>query len=409
MNGRSRGRSVFAVSLALICLLAFPAVAFAAGLSVTADSTEVKVGDTVTLTVVVSGRHIAVADGSYTYDPAVLKYVSSNGGASDGYINLVSAQKGGSSSLTAIIKFVALGEGTAEIKVSMDNVLDYDGNALEDTKEGVSITVTDTPHATEGDTVKDPIDFSKTGVAAQNVLGAANQMYIWPSLSSLTMPAGFVDKQVDYNGEYLEGAGIPDSEDITVLYLSEAGGENAGYYIFDKEKNNLFPYLTVASVSANFTLIWPEENIEAPKGYEEAAFNWKGKDVPAWKAKDSDGTVYLVYARNGAGERGLYLYNTVDESVQRFIAPPETGPEPTVAPTPEPTEEPVVSPGELKDGSSVTLEFPIVIAAGAAGAMLLAGFLIFMTLYFKASRGKRKAKHMAKGVNKGINVRDANI
>ncbi len=409
MNRRLRMRKTLAALVALICLLAFPAAAFAAGLSVTADSTEVKVGDTVTLTVVVSGKHIAVASGSFTYDPAVLTYVSSNGGASDGYINLVSAQKGGSSSLTAIIKFVASKEGTAEVEVSMDNVLDYDGQALEDSREGVSIKVMDTPHASEGETPGDPIDFSKTGVAAGNVLGAANQMYIWRSLSSLTMPAGYVDKQVDYNGEYVGGAGIPDSEDITVLYLSEAGGENAGYYIYDKEKNVLFPYLTVLSVSANFTLIWPEENTDAPKGYEETMFNWKGKDVPAWKAKGSDGTVYLVYARNGAGERGFFLYNTADESMQRFIVTPELAPEPTIAPTPKPTEEPAATPEVLKDGSAVTLALPVVLAAGAGCALLLAGFIAFMILYLKASRGKRKAKHMAKGVNKGVNVRDANI
>lgn len=240
-------------------------------------------------------------------------------------------------------------------------------------------------------------------------MGAANQMYIWRSLSSLTMPAGFVDKQVEYGGEYVGGAVIPDSEDITVLYLSEAGGENAGYYIYDKDKNTLFPYLTVASISANFTLIWPEGNTEVPKGYEDTTFSWKEKDVPAWKAKGSDGTVYLVYARNGAGERGFYLYNTVDESVQRFIAQPETEPLPTVVATPAPTAEPVATPEQVKDDLAITLDSTMVIAACTAGVILLAGFMTFMILYFKASRGKRKAKHMARGINKDINVKDADI
>lgn len=401
-------RRLSAIITAFICLLAFPAAAFAADLSVTADSTEVKVGDRITLTVVVSGKQIAEANGSFTYDPAVLTYLSSNGGASDGYINLVTAQKGGSSSLTAVIKFVASGEGNTKVKVSFDNILDYDGQALGDEEASVSITVTDNPTVTDGGNTATPLDYSKTGVAAQNVMGAVNQMYIWRSLSSLTMPAGFVDKQVEYGGEFVGGAVIPDSEDITVLYLSETGGENAGYYIYNKDKNTLFPYLTVASVSANFTLIWPEENTEAPKGYEETAFTWKEKDVPAWKAKGSDGTVYLVYARNGAGEKGFYLYDTVDESVQRFIAPPEPQPVPTAVPTPEPTAEPVAAP-EVKNDLEVTLDSTMVIAAGAAGVLLLAGFMIFMILYLKASRGKRKAKHMARGINKEIHVKDADI
>jgi hypothetical protein len=407
MSRNLRMRRMIVFILVLTCLLAFPAVTFAAGLSVTADSTEVKIGDTVTLTVIVSGEHIAVADGSFTYDPALLTFIGSNGGASDGYIDLVSAQKGGSSSLTAIIKFAASGEGAAEVRVSIDSVLDYDGQALEGAEAGVSITVTSTPGATDAGPGETPIDFSMTGVAAQNVLGAAEQMYIWRSLSSLTMPAGFVDKQVEYGGEYVGGAGIPDSEDITVLYLSEADGENAGYYIYDKDKDILFPYLTVLSVSANFTLIWPEENIETPAGYEETAFNWKGKDVPAWKAKGPDGPVYLIYARNGAGEMGFYLYNAEDESVQRYTAPPEPEPEPTAEVTAAPTAQPVSAPE--KDDSAVILDRIAFMAICAAGVLLLAGLVIFMILYLKTSRGKRKAARMAKGMNKGINVKDADI
>lgn len=409
MNRNQKTRRIFAALLTLICLLVFPTAVFAADLSVNANSTEVKAGDTVTLTVIVSGKHIAVADGSFTYDPAVIKYVSSNGGASDGYINLVSAQKDGSSSLTAIIKFAALSEGNTEIKVSIDKILDYDGKSIKGAEAGVSITVKAVPAKTDKPAEETPVDYSKTGVAAQNVLGAANQMYIWPSLSSLTMPAGFVDKQVEYGGEYVGGAVIPDSEDITVLYLSEAGGENAGYYIYDKDKNTLFPYLTVASVSANFTLIWPEETAEAPTGYEAATFKWKEKDVPAWKAKGSDGTVYLVYARNGAGEKGFYLYNTADESVQRFTATPVPEIEPTASPTAEPTEQPAETPAEEKDDSAITLDRTVVIAAGGAGVLFAAGFAAFMILYLKASRGKRKAKHMARGMNRDIDVKDADI
>lgn len=154
---------MFAFIIALACLLAFPAVAFAADLSVNADSTEVKVGDNVTLTVVVSGKNIAEANGSFTYDPAVLTYVSSNGGASDGYINLITMQKGGSSSLTAVIKFVASGEGNAKVKVTLDSVLDYGGQALEKNEASVKITVKENPSATDGGNSRDPARLFEDG------------------------------------------------------------------------------------------------------------------------------------------------------------------------------------------------------------------------------------------------------
>lgn len=404
-------RKTLAFTIVLVFILAVPAAAFASGVSVNADSTSVDIGDTVTLTVIVSGEHIGVANGSFTYDPALLSYISSNGGASDGYINLVSAQKGGSSSLTVIIKFRALGAGDAEIKVSIDSLLDYNGKKLDNAEDSVSIAVASSgsPTVTGSETSKPPVDYSKTGIAAENVMGAVNQMYIWRSLDSLTMPAGFADKQVDYGGDYVSGAGIPDSEDITVLYLSEADGGNAGYYVYDQEKNILFPYLTVVSVSSNFTLIWPDENIVVPAGYEQTMFTWKGKDVPAWKAQGSDASVYLVYARNGAGDRGLYLYNAEDESVQRFIAQPEIEPAVTPEPTPAPTEQPEVTPEAAGNDTEITLDYTIFMALCGGGILMLTAVVVFAVLYGKATHGKRSAARMAKGIKKDIHVRDADI
>ena len=133
-----RTKRIIAVMAAAVCLLVFPAAALAADLSVSADSTSVTQGDTVTVTLTLSGSNIAVADGVFTYDPSLLSYVSSNGGASDGYINMVSMQNGGSSSLTAVIKFAAIGEGEAVIDFSIENIIDYDGNSLGQAQSGLA-------------------------------------------------------------------------------------------------------------------------------------------------------------------------------------------------------------------------------------------------------------------------------
>ena len=163
------------------------------------------------------------------------------------------------------------------------------------------------------------------------MLGTDQQMYIWRSLRSLSLPSGFTDRQVTYGGEYVGGAGIPDSEDIILLYLSEANGDNAGYYIYDEAKNVLFPYITVTSVSAYFTFIWPDEQTQVPEGFEEAVLDYNGKNVPAWLHPDSDGTVYLVYVRSSDGQVGFYLYNVEDRSLQRYMAFGPTQPGPTAA------------------------------------------------------------------------------
>ncbi len=399
MNTKHRIIKRICWMLTLAFVLALPLTALAADLSVSADVTSVKAGDIVTVTVTVTDSRIAVADGVFTYDPALLSYIGSDGGASDGYINLVSAQKGGSSSLTAVIKFNAAAAGEAEIRVTMQSIRDYDGNALSAAEAGVNISIaaSDTP-TDPGET--QAVDISLTGVAAENVTGATQPMYIWRSLSSLTLPSGYADRQVTYRGEYVGGAAIPDSEDIILLYLSEKTGENAGYYIYDEPKDTLTPYMTVSSVSKSYTLIWPDESITAPEGYEPTTLELKEKEAPAWMPNGGDGTLYLVYARNSAGERGWYLYDTELESIQRYI--PVSG---AASPTPQQTPEPTVKPASAPTAQTETLlgiplTSTVFIALGGGCTLLAVLMVVFLALFVRASRAKRKAADMGKRFKK---------
>ena len=408
MRREHRMKRILAVALALAALLAFPAAAYATDISVTANSTSVMSGDAVTVTVVVSGAHIAVADGAFTYDPALLSYIGSNGGASDGTINLVSAQEGGTSSLTAVIKFVAIGEGDAEVRVSMEHVLDYNGQALGSAEAGVSVSIASAGGPDEPATSESvpPVDISLTGVEAEHVMGATAPMYVWRSLTSLTLPSGFADRQVTYRDEYVGGAAIPDSEDLILLYLSEKTGENAGYYVYDAEKDVLFPYVTMLSVSASFTLIWPDESVSVPEGYEPATLEWKDREVPAWTAQGSDGSVYLVYARSSSGERALYLLNVEDDSVQRFIAPPVTEPEPAEEPAAEPTARPASGQADAETIFGIRLNSTLFIALCGACVLLAAAAVVFAVLFAKATRGKRRAARMEKRLKKASGDKD---
>lgn len=392
-------RNIFAFITALL-IMAVPVAALATGVSVTADSTAVKAGDTVTLTVMVTADHIGVASGSFTYDPALLTYVGSDGGASDGYLSMVSAQNGGSSSLSSVIKFVAKAEGTAVVNVRVDNVLSYDEQALEVGEGGVSITIaaSDAPPQTSGGESVLPVNLSQTGVAAQNVTGAAAQMYIWRDLSSLTLPSGFADRQVTYAGEYVGGAAIPDRDDLILLYLSEAAGENAGYYIYNEQKNMLDPYITITSKLASFTIIWPDETVSAPAGFEQTTLEWNEKSLPAWKAPESGDIVYLVYARNSKGETGFYLFNAEDESVQRYASVPGQGaaPSESVTAPSEPTAKPVSGQApETTDDSGITIDRTLFIVLCIAAALILAASVVFATLYTRCTRSKlRRAIRM---------------
>ncbi|MBT3319355.1 MAG: hypothetical protein HN389_06240 [Clostridia bacterium] len=409
MKAHLKVKRILATIIVLIILAALPTLAFAADINVAADTTSVQVGDNVTVTVTVQADHIAVADGVFTYDPSLLSYISSTGGASDGYINLVSLQEGGSSSLTTVIKFAAIGDGEAIIDVSIENTLSYDGESLGSAQAGVSITVASSGDSseTDGDTSA-VLDLSQTGILAQNVLGTDAQMYIWPSLRNLSLPSGFTDRQVTYNDEYVGGAAIPDIEDILLLYLSETAGENAGYYIYDQINDVFFPYLTVTSISAKFTLLWPNESIEVPEGFEQTTLTIGERQMPAWTYPGPSESVYLVYVRSASGEVGFYLYNTEDRSLQRYDANAQQSPEPAATPQPSPTAAPTATPAptqvaDKQTDTAVKIEPAILIVVLAACALFAVAAIVFALLYLRSSSRQKKER------KKSIHIKKADL
>ena len=112
--------------VAMLLLVALPAMAFAAPeLTATADKTSVTAGDTVVVTVTLAGKKLSAAEGEFSYDPSLLTFTEGDGGASDGRIALVSAEKDGASSLSARITFTAAGAGEAKVDFNITKALSF--------------------------------------------------------------------------------------------------------------------------------------------------------------------------------------------------------------------------------------------------------------------------------------------
>ncbi len=337
MEAFIRDKRIFVLVLALLLLL-LPVVASASvTISTNATAASVQAGDTVEVTVSVSGKGMAIAEGFFTYDSAVLTYAESEGGASDGFLNMVSAQKGGADTLTARIRFTAAGTGSTQIEASIEKVLGYDGKEQEGAKASVSVSVS-APAPTPTPT---PLNYAAKGVLAQNVKNASESMYIWRSLENVTVPSGYSVTTLTYHGETVAMAKVEDSDAPTLLYLSNAVGNAGGYYIFDAAADTLYPYQTISSVSKSYILLVPDGSVALPEGFSEATLTIGEKEYAAWKSQDAQGEIYLLYARNPGGEVGYYVYNAGDESLQRYaVMParplqPSLPPEAPITPVPE--------------------------------------------------------------------------
>ena len=134
--------------VAMLLLVALPAMAFAAPeLTATADKTSVTAGDTVVVTVTLAGKKLSAAEGEFSYDPSLLTFTEGDGGASDGRIALVSAEKDGASSLSARITFTAAGAGEAKVDFNITKALSYSGEDQGAATASVTVSIAAAPAA----------------------------------------------------------------------------------------------------------------------------------------------------------------------------------------------------------------------------------------------------------------------
>lgn len=388
-----KAKKATALILALMIMLtAIPALA---ATEATADKTTVQAGDTVLVTVTVTGDKLSVAEGTFTYDVSLLAFSEGSGGASDGRFAMYSAQKDGTKSLTASITFTASAAGTAKIDFTLENLLDYSGKALDAESASVDIAITPAPETP----APAPVDYSAAdiGVKAQNVQGESEEMFIWRSIENVTIPSRYSEADIDYHGETVKGAQVKDSDAPTLLYLSNAKGESAGYYIFDTARDMLYPYRTISSVSKSYILLEPDGSIAAPTGFNETSLTINEKEYKAWTSQDAQGDVYLIYARNPSGEIGYYYYNQEDESLQRYAVLPArpvveefTPPVATPAPVTDATQ---TDPAPQAKPESGVITLSSAIFYGVCGlCVIFLGLFIFVMVKTKLEKERRRQR-----------------
>lgn len=370
-------------------ILLLPTVAFAAvEAEAKADKATVTAGDTVEVTVTVTGKDMALAEGVFTYDPGLLKFEESDGGASDGFIAMISAEKDGSSSLTSRITFTANGAGTAEVAFDIEKVLDYDGEEVGNAKASVSVTVEAAP--AEEEPPSEPINYATEGVKAVNVANATGDLYIWRNLENVTLPSKYVETTLEYHEETVAAISVPDSDAPTLLYLSNAAGDSGGYYIYDAAGDALYPYQTLSAVSKTYIMMPYDGSVAVPEGFSETTITVDDKTVAAWAKQDDQGAVYLIYARNPSGEVGFYTYSPEDESMQRYAVMPARPVQPELPEEAQPTPEVEATPEPETAGLNVTPTL-FYAACGAAAVFAIALIIVLISNARKEAERKRRA------------------
>ena len=171
------------------------------------------------------------------------------------------------------------------------------------------------------------------------------QLQVPAKIPTESIPKDFETTTLVVNGQQLQGLSFGKGE-LKVLYLNNTNGAGS-LYVFDEKEQTLYPFIKIASEKSYVMVLLPDvENAPAPAGFESCTFSIEGKGtVNAYRLKDTttkteetttswnifapetfyaapakESEFYLIYCMNSNGEKGWYLYDSVEETFQRYLA-----------------------------------------------------------------------------------------
>lgn len=322
-----------AAALLAVCLMVpmFSSVVFAADGRLMFSDPETKVGENVSVDLVVQSQGNTIADVSVTmrYETGDLEFVSGDGFEADGSGTLTYSGTGNSSELRATAQFRALTAGETQITVSDYSGSITTGDTLNLTEGSSTITIA---AADDGTTSVAPSADTSSGTAGETtdivVTVNGTDYNFSEAFTSADIPAGYYEATQTFNGE--ERRFVANDAGVYLGYLVDSSGAGA-FFLFNEEDATFVPYveLSISDTTSIIPLAEPE-GLTMPEGYQEVNLNLTGleQQYSAWSNPETD-RYYLIYALNTrTGESGLYQYDTEDGTYQSYTLPQSSDEEP---------------------------------------------------------------------------------
>ena len=142
--------------------------------------------------------------------------------------------------------------------------------------------------------------------------------YLIQDFSLITIPEGFEEGTAEYEGKTIAVLkGI--AKELTLVCLADdAQGTNAEIYIFNEASGSMDKMINITSLQKMYTIIPTDDSYVGPEGYAQTNLDINGVSVKAW-IKEEGSEFYVVYAMNWNGEKALYVYDTKEQTMQRFV------------------------------------------------------------------------------------------
>jgi hypothetical protein len=291
-----------------------------AELTVTSDVLEMYPGNNFTASITFTSKDedISIVQASIEYDADIIEYQFGGNaiGLSAGTGGISDNIPPGNKTITYEIRFKALKPGEAKIAVTQSQLIGHNtGSVIGEPIDDIVVTVSKTTQEPSDEINEEPKETPPSTEQPKNIWLEStldgDLIYISSDLSDVTLPLGFVEDNMMYQGEEIQVARDSD-RDLTLLYIRKRGFTS--FYIYD-ENGLIYPYAEL-NVKANYIVLETQEKLG---NCVEASLLLDNKLVKAWVSDIYGEDFYIIYAMNPRGSKGFYLYDSVEGSIQRLI------------------------------------------------------------------------------------------
>ena len=347
--------------LALLLVCGLSVGVMAASVTTSVGGATVTVGQSFTVNVIFrgNGANLGSLDATITYDSAKLTCNSASTSKSTAVAHLSGnrvvvslSDIDGVSSLQVSLKLTAKAAGAAAVSASVSGATDQDLNPIGSVSGGSATVTVNTP-APPSSSQQSSKPSSKPQSSQQTSRPQSSQVQssapaedpqdttirvtvdgqekiVANSLIGIEIPEGFEVRQDEYRGQTVDVLSHT-VQDMMLMYLTDADGQNGAYYRFDRVSDSFYPFVRILVNASRYTLMVVPDGVRIPGGWEEMTMEYEGQTVPAFRSKDEAYKQFaLIYATNEQGQEGFFLYDTVYGTLQRYVSP--SGYEPVTNP-----------------------------------------------------------------------------
>jgi len=142
--------------------------------------------------------------------------------------------------------------------------------------------------------------------------------------STVTVPEGFAISKAKFNGSdvlaFKNLTGL-----ITIVALDkqlpdgEEGEKETVWFVYHEATGTFEPFVSYSPGSMSYVILTPPEEFTPPEGYYEEHTSIGNKNIIAYKNSLFDERFSLIYAAPVNGEAGIYVYDSLDNTLQFYM------------------------------------------------------------------------------------------